>query len=497
MNDVILKMKDIQKSFGSVHVLKGVDLEVKGGEVHALMGENGAGKSTLMKILTGNYSRNAGIVEFLGEERNFENIDQSQEAGIAMVHQELNLMQDLTAAQNIFVGREIMKGKLIDDDAMVAESRKLFDQLGVHVDPRTPVYKLPVGIQQMIEIAKAISINAKLVVFDEPTSSLAEEEIAELFKIINMLRDKGIGIIYISHRMEEIGKITDRITVLRDGSYIGTVNTSETSRDELINMMVGRVSYVDPKEKPDVAADAPVVLEVKNFNRGNVIKDVSFNLRQGEILGLAGLMGAGRTEIARALFGADPLDSGEVYLNGNKVEIKNTEDAVALGIGYLSEDRRIDGCILDFPVKDNIAICTIDDFVKGGLIDDDRIYKVADDFIGALNIKTYSPNQVVRTLSGGNQQKVIISKWLNRDSDILIFDEPTKGIDVGAKNEIYKIIKKLTESGKSIIVISSEMEELLRLADRIVVIAEGRKAGELSIEDATQEKILDLASMEA
>lgn len=490
-------MKDIQKSFGSVHVLKGVDLEVKGGEVHALMGENGAGKSTLMKILTGNYSRNAGIVEFLGEERNFENIDQSQEAGIAMVHQELNLMQDLTAAQNIFVGREIMKGKLIDDDAMVAESRKLFDQLGVHVDPRTPVYKLPVGIQQMIEIAKAISINAKLVVFDEPTSSLAEEEIAELFKIINMLRDKGIGIIYISHRMEEIGKITDRITVLRDGSYIGTVNTSETSRDELINMMVGRVSYVDPKEKPDVAADAPVVLEVKNFNRGNVIKDVSFNLRQGEILGLAGLMGAGRTEIARALFGADPLDSGEVYLNGNKVEIKNTEDAVALGIGYLSEDRRIDGCILDFPVKDNIAICTIDDFVKGGLIDDDRIYKVADDFIGALNIKTYSPNQVVRTLSGGNQQKVIISKWLNRDSDILIFDEPTKGIDVGAKNEIYKIIKKLTESGKSIIVISSEMEELLRLADRIVVIAEGRKAGELSIEDATQEKILDLASMEA
>lgn len=496
MEKMLLKMQNITKTFGNVKALNNVNLELKAGEVHALMGENGAGKSTLMKILTGVYSLESGTVTYLGEDVKFENTKQAQEAGIAIVHQELNMLNDLTVAQNIFIGRETMNGKLINDNEMIEKSKELFNILEVEVDPSAVVGDLPVGIQQMTEIAKAISLNANVIVFDEPTSSLTEEEIGHLFKVIDRLQKKDVGIIYISHRMDEIGKISDRITVLRDGGYVGTVNTKETSRDELINMMVGRVSYVEPKTKSSIADNAAVVLEVKNLHRGRKVKDVSFVLKKGEILGMAGLMGSGRTEVARAIFGADKLDSGEILLYNKKVNIKNTEDAAKYGIGYLSEDRRVDGVITGFSIKDNISICAIDDFINNKLIDDKKIEEVSDSFITALNIKCYSSDQIVKTLSGGNQQKVIVAKWLVRDSEILIFDEPTKGIDIGAKNEIYKIINKLAKAGKSIIVISSEMDEILRLSDRIIVMAEGKKAGELKIEDASQEKILELASAE-
>lgn len=496
MEKMLLKMQNITKTFGNVKALNNVNLELKAGEVHALMGENGAGKSTLMKILTGVYSLESGTINYLGKDVKFDNTKQAQEAGIAIVHQELNMLNDLTVAQNIFIGRETMNGKLINDNEMIEKSKELFKILEVEVDPKAVVGDLPVGIQQMTEIAKAISLNANVIVFDEPTSSLTEEEIGHLFKVIDRLQKKDVGIIYISHRMDEIGKISDRITVLRDGGYVGTVNTKETSRDELINMMVGRVSYVEPKTKSSIADNAAVVLEVKNLHRGRKVKDVSFVLKKGEILGMAGLMGSGRTEVARAIFGADKLDSGEVLLYNKKVNIRNTEDAARYGIGYLSEDRRVDGVITGFSIKDNISICAIDDFINNKLIDDKKIEEVSDSFITALNIKCYSSDQIVKTLSGGNQQKVIVAKWLVRDSEILIFDEPTKGIDIGAKNEIYKIINKLAKAGKSIIVISSEMDEILRLSDRIIVMAEGKKAGELKIEDASQEKILELASAE-
>lgn len=495
MNEVILNMKNINKSFGPVRALTDVNLELRSGEVHALMGENGAGKSTLMKILTGVYSLDEGEIEYFGEKKKFKIPKDAQEAGIAIVHQELNMMNDLTVAQNIYIGREDMSGSLINDRAMNKKAEELFKKLGVYVDPSMTVGKLPVGLQQMTEIAKAISMDAKIIVFDEPTTSLTDEDIDRLFRIISDLKAQGLGIIYISHRMDEIGRITDRITVLRDGGYVGTVETAKTSRDELINMMVGRVTFVEPKQKSNVRENAATVLEVKNL-KNSKLKDVSFELKRGEILGFAGLMGAGRTEVARAIFGADKIDSGQIILNGKEVKIRNTSDAVKLGIGYLSEDRRVDGMITGFSICDNITICSIDDFIDGVLINDKKIDKTAEDFVGALGIKCASTSQIVKTLSGGNQQKVIIAKWLLKESDILIFDEPTKGIDVGAKNEIYKLIDKLINTGKSIIMISSEMEEILRMSDRIIVMSEGRKTAELKIEEATQEKILHYASLE-
>ncbi|MDD7593168.1 MAG: sugar ABC transporter ATP-binding protein [Peptoniphilaceae bacterium] len=496
MNEEILRMTGIGKSFGPVRALHDVELELRSGEVMALLGENGAGKSTLMKILTGVYSLDEGSITYFGQDVNFKTPKEAQAAGIAIVHQELSMMQDLTVAQNIFLGRESMNGPFINDAAMNREAKKIFDALHISLNPAAVVRDIPVGMQQMSEIARAISEDAKVIIFDEPTTSLTDDEIEQLFKIIRQLKAEGIGIIYISHRMDEIGKITDRITVLRDGGYVGTVNTKDTTREDLIKMMVGRVVYVEPKEHSLVAADAPVVLEVKHLTSGDRVKDVSFTLHRGEVLGFAGLMGAGRTETARAIFGADPIDAGEIYINGEKVDIKNTEDAVTHGIGYLSEDRRIDGMITDFSIQNNIAIVSIDSFIKGLLIDDGEIQKAAEDFVGALNIKCASTEQAAKTLSGGNQQKVVIAKWLMRDSDILIFDEPTKGIDVGAKSEIYSIIQKLADAGKAVIMISSEMEEILRMSDRILVMAEGRKTAELDIAEATQEKIMTYASQE-
>lgn len=496
MNETILEMEHISKTFGPVKALKDVHMDLRSGEVHALMGENGAGKSTLMKILSGVYSLESGTLTYFGKETEFENPKEAQEAGVAIVHQELNMMADLTVAENIYIGRESMNGVLINDGEMIEKSKELFRELGVHVDPAATVKDIPVGQQQMTEIAKAISMDAKIIIFDEPTTSLTDEEIVQLFRIIRELKAKGIGIIYISHRMVEIGVITDRITVMRDGEYVGTVETKETTKDQLINMMVGRVSYVEPKAESTVPEDAPVVLEAKNLNRDKHIKDVSFTLKKGEILGFAGLMGAGRTEVARAIFGADPLDSGEIYINGEKAKIHSTADAVAHGIGYLSEDRRSDGMITDFDVADNISMCTIPEFVEGALINDKKIETVAGKYVDDLSIKCSSVNQVAKTLSGGNQQKVVIAKWLHAKSDILIFDEPTKGIDVGAKNEIYKLMNALVAEGKSIIMISSELEEILRLSDRVIVMSEGRKTADLMIQEANQEVIMKYASQE-
>ena len=495
MGDVILTMKGIDKSFPGVHALDHVDLEVRKGEVHALMGENGAGKSTLMKVLTGIYHKDAGTITYEGKEVEFTNPREAQDAGIVIVHQELNMMGHLTVAQNIFIGREYMNGKLIDDKKMNEEAKKLFDQLGINIDPKETMSRLTVGKQQMCEIAKAISHDAKVIIFDEPSAALTEAEIEELFKIIRDLRDKQMGIVYISHRMDEIKVITDRVTVMRDGGYVGTLITKDSTKDDIINMMVGRVIYEDPKTESQVAPDAPVVLKVEHLNAGRMVKDVSFELHKGEILGFSGLMGAGRTETARALFGADPKDSGDIYVNGQKVDIKTPQDAVKCGIGYLSEDRKRFGIVVDKTVAENSTMATMENFMKGIFIDKKKEKDGAQEYVEALKTKTPSVDQLVVNLSGGNQQKVVIAKWLVRNCDILIFDEPTRGIDVGAKSEIYHLMNELVAEGKSIIMISSEMTEILRMSDRIVVMCEGRKTGELGIEEATQERIMHAATL--
>ena len=492
---VILEMKGIVKSFGPVKALKGVDLDLRAGEVHALMGENGAGKSTLMKVLTGIHDANEGTIHYNGKQVAYSKPKDAMEDGIVIVHQELNMMNHLTVAQNIFIGREEFRHNwLIDDGASIKKAKKLFDLLKLDINPTEKVGNLTVGKQQMVEIAKALSMDAKVIVFDEPTAALTESEINELFVIIDDLRAKGVGIIYISHRMDEIARITDRVTVMRDGEYVGTVNTKETTKDEIIAMMVGRTIYEDPKAASAVADDAPVVLEVKNLKAGSSVKDVSFQLRKGEILGFSGLMGAGRTEVARLLFGADKKESGTIFVNGKEVTINSPQDAIREGIGYLSEDRKRFGCIVDMTIADNTVMTNLDHHIKGFLIDDREIVKVSDEFVASLKTKTPSSKQLVRNLSGGNQQKVVIAKWLEQNSDILIFDEPTRGIDVGAKSEIYTLMNDLVAQGKSIIMISSELTEILRMSDRIVVMCEGRKTGELDISQATQERILALAT---
>ena len=495
MSETILRMQGIQKYFSGVHALKGVNFDLRAGEVHALMGENGAGKSTLIKVLCGIHKRDGGTVEYFGEEVDFENIAQSQDAGISVIHQELNMMNHLTVAQNMFIGREAKRGGLINDRKMEEDAGKLFEKIGVHIDPSVRLGDLTVGKQQMVEIAKAISRDCKLLVLDEPTAALTQPEVEELFKIMRELQQKGIGMIYISHRMDEINRISDRVTVMRDGEYVGTVNTAEVTKDDIVKMMVGRVIMGEQKSASNVPADAPVVLEVKHLNAGKEVKDVSFHLRKGEILGLAGLMGAGRTEVARALYGADPRQSGEIILNGKKVKIKTPKQAVKNGICYLSEDRKRYGLMLDKSVTDNTVIASVDDFISAGLISDNKMSIASAEFNEKLRTKTPSMDQLLKNLSGGNQQKVIIARWLMKNSDIFIFDEPTRGIDVGAKSEIYKLMEELVNQGKSIIMISSELPEVLRMSDRILVMCEGRKTGELDIAEANQENIMQLATM--
>ncbi|HJA12030.1 MAG TPA: sugar ABC transporter ATP-binding protein [Candidatus Mediterraneibacter merdipullorum] len=496
MGEVILTMKGIDKSFPGVHALDHVDLEVRKGEVHALMGENGAGKSTLMKVLTGIYKKDSGTITYEGKEVEFHNTREAQDAGVVIVHQELNMLGHLTVAQNIFIGREFKKGIRIDDKKMNEEARKLFDRMHIDIDPTETMSHLTVGKQQMCEIAKAISHEAKVIIFDEPSAALTEAEIEELFKIIRDLRDQGLGIVYISHRMDEIKVITDRVTVMRDGAYVGTLITKDCTKDDIINMMVGRVIYEDPKTKNMTPPGAPVVLKVEHLNAGKMVQDVSFELHKGEVLGFSGLMGAGRTETMRALFGADPIDSGDIYINGEKVNIKSPQDAVKHGIGYLSEDRKRFGIVVQKTVAENTTMADLDEFSNGPFINKKKENEIAQKFVDSLATKTPGVDQLVVNLSGGNQQKVVIAKWLTRNCDILIFDEPTRGIDVGAKNEIYKLMNQLAAEGKAIIMVSSEMTEILRMSDRIVVMCEGKKTGELDISEATQENIMNMATRE-
>ena len=500
MGDIILTMKGIDKSFPGVHALDHVDLEVRKGEVLALMGENGAGKSTLMKVLTGIYKKDSGTITYEGKEVEFKNTREAQDAGIVIVHQELNMLGHLTVAQNLFIGREFKKGITIDDKKMNEEAKKLFDRLNVDIDPKEKMSNLTVGKQQMCEIAKAVSFDAKVIIFDEPSAALTEAEIEEMFKIIRDLKKKDIAMVYISHRMDEIKVITDRVTVMRDGTYVGTLITNECTKEDIINMMVGRVIYEDPKEHSMVAPDAPVVLKVEHLNAGKMVQDVSFELRKGEILGFSGLMGAGRTETARALFGADPKQSGKISIMDKQtgklreVTINTPQDAVKYGIGYLSEDRRRYGVVVQKSVNENTTLATMEEFTNGIFINKAKEKKVSEKYIKELATKTPSGDQLVVNLSGGNQQKVVIAKWLTRDSDILIFDEPTRGIDVGAKNEIYKLMSKLAAEGKSIIMISSEMTEILRMSDRIIIMCEGKVTGDIDISEATQEHIMDKAT---
>ena len=496
MGEVILTMKEIDKVFPGVHALDHVNFEVRKGEVHALMGENGAGKSTLMKVLTGIYKKDSGTITYEGKEVEFKNTREAQNAGVVIVHQELNMLGHLTVAQNIFIGREFKKGIFIDDKKMNEEAKRLFDKLHIDIDPTEIMSNLTVGKQQMCEIAKAISHDAKVIIFDEPSAALTEAEIEELFKIIRDLREQQLGIVYISHRMDEIKVITDRVTVMRDGCYVGTLITEDCTKDDIINMMVGRVIYEDPKTHSMVKPDAPVVLKVEHLNAGKMVQDVSFELHRGEILGFSGLMGAGRTETARAVFGADPKESGDIYVNGEKVTINSPEDAVKCGIGYLSEDRKRFGIVVQKTVAENSTMATLEKYMKGPFINKKEERDVSQKYVESLATKTPSVDQLVVNLSGGNQQKVVIAKWLIRNCDILIFDEPTRGIDVGAKNEIYKLMNKLAEEGKSIIMISSEMTEILRMSDRIVVMCEGKKTGEIGIEEASQEAIMNMATRE-
>ncbi|MCB0155834.1 MAG: sugar ABC transporter ATP-binding protein [Anaerolineae bacterium] len=495
MEDVLLKMEGIDKSFPGVHALDHCDFELRRGEIHALVGENGAGKSTMMKVLAGIYRKDSGRIIYNGNEVDIPTPRSAQLLGISMIHQELNLMPHLTVAQNIFIGREPRKaGFVLAEEDINAKTEQLFARMHLKLDPRTKVAALTVATQQMVEIAKALSFNSEVLIMDEPTAALTDSEIEELFRIIRDLRAKGVGIVHISHRLEELKQISDRVTVMRDGRYINTVQTQETTIDQIISMMVGRTIYEAAPEIPENPSQE-VVLELRNVNRGTALKDISFSLKKGEILGFAGLMGAGRTEVARAIFGADPIDSGEIYVNGQKADIKSPQDAVKYGIGYLSEDRKRYGLALGMDVETNIALASFKKFLGAiGWVNRKKTFETAKEYVDKLAIKTPGIQQRVKNLSGGNQQKVVIGKWLTADTDILIFDEPTRGIDVGAKSEIYRLLNELTQQGKSIIMISSELPEILRMSHRVVVMCEGRITGLLDIAAASQEEIMRYAT---
>ncbi|MDD3823952.1 MAG: sugar ABC transporter ATP-binding protein [Sphaerochaetaceae bacterium] len=495
MRNVVLSMKDIDKRFAGVHALKGVDFELCEGEIHALVGENGAGKSTLMKALTGIFPKDSGEIHYQGKLFNPQGPREALDAGIAIVHQELNMMEHLTVAQNLFIGREATKrnGWLLDEKEQNRRAAQLFERLNMQIDPEEKVSNLTVGKQQMVEIAKAVSHNLKVLILDEPTAALTDREIHDLFVIMRDLASKGVGMIYISHRLDEIGVITDRVTVLRDGEYVGTKATKELSKEEMINMMVGRVIYEKPKAKSNVTPDAPEVLRVENLYAGKLVQNISFTLHRGEILGFAGLMGAGRTETMRALFGADKA-SGTIWVNGRRTIIESPIDAVRNGIGYLSEDRKRFGLAIKLSVAENAVMASYEDLCPGLFLPKKDILRIATEYVGKLKVKTPSLDQFVKNLSGGNQQKVVIAKWLIKNSSVLIFDEPTRGIDVGAKSEIYHLMNELVQEGKSIIMISSELNEILRMSDRIAVMCEGRLTGFLDIEEATQERIMALAT---
>ena len=496
MGAPLVVMEAIAKDFPGVRALDDARFELLPSEVHALVGENGAGKSTLMKILAGVYHRDAGRILFKGSEVEIRSPHEAQQLGISIIHQELNLMPHLTVAQNIFIGREPRRGfgALLDDRDLNDQARLLFQELNLKMDHRRKVGELSVAGQQMVEIAKALSFKAEVLIMDEPTATLTEIEIDELFRIIRQLRERGVGVVHISHRLEELKQISDRVTVMRDGRYIDTVKTTEAPIDKIISMMVGRTIFETTPELPG-RPDPEVVVEVRGLNRGRMVRDVSFQLRKGEILGFAGLVGAGRTEVARAIFGADRLQSGEILVHGQKVDIKSPADAVRHGIGYLSEDRKRFGLCLGMDVETNVLLAALRRYLGVlGAVRSRLTESVARSQVDHLAIKTPSLRQKARNLSGGTQQKVVVAKWLTADMEILIFDEPTRGIDVGAKSEIYRLLNDLAREGKSIIMISSELPEILRMSHRIIVMCEGRITGELTSAEATQERIMTYAT---
>jgi ribose transport system ATP-binding protein len=450
-----------------------------------------------MKVLTGVYQKDAGTIEVEGRPVEVPNPRAGRDLGIGMIHQELVLANHLTVAQNIYLGRE-SRGRLsfmLDDKAQVRQTEELVDRLGLRLDPTAKCGSLKVAQQQMVEIAKALSLDANVLIMDEPTAALTASEIEELFRIIRSLREQGKGIVHISHRLEELREISDRVTVMRDGQHVDTVRTEDVTIDEIISMMVGRTIYEESPRVPEGADQRPYVLEVRGLSRGRAVQDVSFGLREGEILGIAGLVGAGRTELARLIFGADQKDAGEIVVKGETVEIGNPAQAVEMGIAYLSEDRKQHGLALGLDLETNIALASLGRFLKSfGRVDTSKTKVAAEQRVEELDIKTPGIGQKARNLSGGNQQKVVIAKWLTAEMDVLIFDEPTRGIDVGAKQEIYHLLNELVAGGKSIIMISSELPEILRMSHRILVMCEGRLTGELTADEADQEKIMTLAT---
>lgn len=490
---VEIRMTGIEKSFGTNSVLRGVDFDIKPGEVHALMGENGAGKSTLMNILTGLHKADAGEIVIDGGNKQFANPKEAEEYGISFIHQEMNTWPDMTVLENLFIGKEpTNKFGIIQTKKMKQQANEIFKDLGIQIDLDTEVKELSVGQQQMIEIAKSLMTNAQVIIMDEPTAALTEREIDTLFKLIHRLTAKNVAIVYISHRMEEIFKISDRITVMRDGVSIDTSQTKETTNDEVVRKMVGRdlEDYYPPK----MAEIKESIFEVKGLTQKGKFENVSFEIKSGEIVGFSGLMGAGRTEMMRAIFGIDAYEQGEVYLEGEKLTIKTPHDAIKNGIGFLTENRKEEGLVLDYSLRDNISLPSIDGFKKFGLIDTRAEGDFARMLMERLKVKAISEFDPASSLSGGNQQKVVLAKWIGIGSKVLILDEPTRGVDVGAKREIYQLMNELADRGVAIIMVSSDLPEILGVSDRVIVVHEGKIAGELSRADATEEKIMKLAT---
>ncbi|MDR0267127.1 sugar ABC transporter ATP-binding protein [Paenibacillus sp.] len=488
-----IQMKGIHKAFGSNQVLSGVDFELREGEVHALMGENGAGKSTLMNILTGLHPRDEGTIIVDGKETYFSNPKEAEGQGVAFIHQELNVWPDMTVLENLFIGKEMSTPwGLLKSKEMKALANEQFNKLSVDIPLNIEAGECSVGQQQMIEIAKALLTDTKVIIMDEPTSALTEREIEKLFEVIQSLKKTGVSIVYISHRMEEIFAICDRITVMRDGKTVDTKDIPQTNFDEVVKKMVGReLTERFPARNP---SPGEVVLEVEHASRKGLFEDVSFKVHEGEIVGFSGLMGSGRTEIMRALFGLDHLDGGEIRMFGKKAAIKKPADAVKLGIGFITEDRKDEGLILDFSVRENMVLPSISGFTSKGIISSQKEKLFVDALIKRLQIKTHSSETAAGNLSGGNQQKVVIAKWVGIGPKLLILDEPTRGVDVGAKREIYQLMNELTGHGVAIIMVSSELPEVLGMSDRIVVVHEGHITGELNKDEATQEKIMTLAT---
>lgn len=496
VNEMInmINMTDICKSFSGNNVLKNVHFSLEKGEIHALMGENGAGKSTLMKIMSGIYTRDSGTVEVKGKKVEFTSPKQAEAEGIAVIHQELNILPHLSIADNLFLGREETVGRtgILKTKDMERKTKKILGDLGLDIDPSLPASTLSVGQQQLVEIGKALSMDAEMIIMDEPTAALTDREIETLFVTIRDLQKRGVSFVYISHRMEEIFSLCDRITILRDGEFVGERKISETSFEEIVQLMVGRELGDRFPERSSAIGD--VKLSVKGLSRKDCFEDISFDIHKGEIVSIAGLMGAGRTEVAQSLFGYKKADSGTVELDGKPAKIDNPQKAKELGIGYVTEDRKSEGLIVDFTVEENISMANFESISKKGLLSKDKERSLYDRMVKRLGIRTSGPDQAAKSLSGGNQQKVVIAKWLGIEPDVLILDEPTRGVDVGAKKEIYSIINELAARGVAILMISSELPEVIGMADRVLVMHEGKLTADLPKQEVTQETIMHYAT---